>query len=161
MESQSEKSTNRIVELFTENNESIFVQQSLLSGVTVSHADFERDIQDDELSNADPESCLDCSDCECTRWLEEFRSGKVRFLYVGARVTFLIPGTSTRALLGSAVFGVQSDSGEEYINQLWEQECDELEAKLEDVGIIVVPVEIGTGDIRDREHAAPGVAAVQ
>ena len=143
-----------MISLFSKNHERIIVPDFLLRGITVRRADFERDIQDDEECNADPVMYLDSGpDNESASWLQAFYRGEVRFVGVGARASFLIPGTSITASWGAWLWGIQSDSGE-YIDEVYKNQCRVLEAELAEVGITVLPMATGATDSRQHGHTS-------
>jgi hypothetical protein len=140
MESIQEPSTVKMITLYSTDNRRIVVPASVLSGLTVSRADFQREVEQDESCNSDPESCLEGSNCEsCESWLEAFHQGEVRFLQVGARVSLVVPSMTTAASLYVGVGGVQSDADEEHLTGIWEDQRDELEEQLAALGVAVMP----------------------
>ena len=128
-----------LVTLYSENNNRILVPDIALRGLTVNRSDFERTVEEDEERNSDPEWHIgtDSPDDGGPSLLEEFYRGRYCSLIVGARVSFTVPGTSTVAYLDSTMSSLTSRD-DDYIDYLFEQECQELTAKLEELGIVVV-----------------------
>lgn len=131
----------KMVTVYSDDYSPILVPDVALRGLVVDRRDFERVVEEDENANSDPESYIDSDrTCEhCSRWLEEFYCGRAWFLIVGARVSFEVPGTSVVAYLDSTVHAVQSGD-DEYVDELFEEECNGLAARLEELGIVVLPV---------------------
>ena len=129
----------KLVTLFSESNYPILVPDIALRGLVVERHTFERIVEDDEESNSDPERYIgtDSPDDGGPSLLEEFYSGRYCFLIVGARVSFTVPGTSIVAYLDSTISSLTSRD-DDYVDDLFEQECCELAARLEELGIVVV-----------------------
>lgn len=103
--------------------------------ITISRRDFQRRLV--------PDDCPDTSYLEQEGFedrLAEYRQGDFGFIGVRAAVELPIPYGADRILVtieSPGLWGVESDSDEDYLDSIFQEECETLADMLAELGVIV------------------------
>ena len=91
-----------------------------------------------------PDECPDCSYLEQAEFedrLQEFHNGDFNFVGIRASVEIKIPhGSDTvisHRITSPGLWGIESDSGEEYLRQVFKEESDVLSSMLAQLNVQV------------------------
>lgn len=131
--------------------------------LTVSRSDFERQVITDEDPDA---SYLEQEGLGFEERLAEYRRGEFYFVGVRAKVTLHIPVERNTHILqevtSPGLWGVESDSGEGYFNEVYAEEVEQLVSMLEQMGVKVetparIVVHICNGIVSDVSTDSPDV----
>jgi hypothetical protein len=105
--------------------------------ITISKRDFDRQLV--------PDACPDASYLEqqgFEKRLQEYRQGYFEYVGVLAAVELPIPYGADRILArieSPGLWGIESDSGEDYLDSVFREESDILADMLAELGVKVTP----------------------
>lgn len=105
--------------------------------IVVKRASFVRLVQPDDTADV---SYLEQADFDDRR--AAFRRGEFAFVGVRAEVEILIPGHGgdygiAHHIRSPGLWGIESDAGDDYLGEVFDEECAELEHMLTALGVKV------------------------